>query len=232
MSTKKPFRTIVADPPWTFNTFTASGRGHRKGDGIGGDRHASAHYDTMSLEDICALDVKSIADADATLLLWTSSPFLAEAMQVIERWGFTYKSAIYWVKAANGLLQLGMGYHARACCEPLLIASRGNVSCPAPADRPAGALVCPRGRHSAKPDDQYKIAEGYPGPYVEIFSRHNGGLFGPRPNWTFLGNEIDGLDIRDAIARQAAGLYDLAGDPTRADKARGILADVQEATKK
>ncbi len=38
----------------------------------------------------------------------------------------------------------------------------------------------------------------YAGPYLEIFARRH------RPGWTCIGNELDGLDIRESLALVAA----------------------------
>jgi N6-adenosine-specific RNA methylase IME4 len=193
------FKTIIADPPWNYEVWSDKGKERTS---------PNNHYDVMSFEDICSLRVADIADTDCTLLLWTTSPFLARAVTLVERWGFSYKSCLYWVKMSRrGVLHIGCGYHSRACVEPLIIATKGSPPAPVTADRgpsalfvDEGILLNGRGRHSAKPDQQYEIAERYPGPYVEIFSRFDGGLCGDREGWTFLGNEISGNDIRVDLA--------------------------------
>lgn len=67
-------------------------------------------------------------------------------------------------------------------------------------------MFSPRGEHSRKPDWQYEIAEVYPGPYLEMFCRPRPeGLFGwERPGWVHTGNEVDGLDMREALERLAS----------------------------
>ena len=54
----KKYNIIYADPAWTYND-KRSGSGYKNPNGAGG---ADKHYLTMSLEDICALPVKDIAD--------------------------------------------------------------------------------------------------------------------------------------------------------------------------
>ena len=83
-----PFNLIYADPPWKFKTFSPKGLG----------RSPERHYSTMSIDDICALQiegrpVRDIAHRDAVLAMWVTNPHLANSFKVISSWGFTYKSA-------------------------------------------------------------------------------------------------------------------------------------------
>ena len=76
------YSIIYADPPWTYDIKT--GRGS-----------AANHYDTMSLEDIKSMPVQNMADDDCVLFMWATYPLLAEALEVINVWGFTYKSVAF-----------------------------------------------------------------------------------------------------------------------------------------
>ncbi len=71
--------------------------------------------------------VAEVAADDSVLFMWATSPKLREAMQVVEAWGFDYKTCMVWVKD-----KIGMGYYARQQHELLLIAKRGDI-CRAPA---------------------------------------------------------------------------------------------------
>lgn len=65
----------------------------------GKGRSAENHYPTMKLEDICKLPVKEIAADDSILFMWATFPNLKEAFDVIDAWGFDYKTvAFVWVK--------------------------------------------------------------------------------------------------------------------------------------
>jgi N6-adenosine-specific RNA methylase IME4 len=70
----------------------------------------------MSLEAICALPVSNIANDDSILFLWATAPKLAECMDVIKAWGFTYRTGLVWTKD-----KIGMGYYVRNQHEHLLI---------------------------------------------------------------------------------------------------------------
>jgi len=160
------FPVLYADPPWRYE--------HVKTE----NRAVENQYPTMTLDDICALTVPA-AD-DAVLFLWATSPKLAEAMQVLTAWGFTYRTCMVWVKD-----KIGMGYYARQQHELLLIGAKGEPPVPAEADRPSSVLEAPRTQHSAKPPAFYDVIERmYPGVQkIELFARQT------REGWAAWGNQ-------------------------------------------
>ena len=162
------FDVIYADPPWRYQH------------SISESRAIENQYPTMDLPDICALPVGNVCATNCVLFMWATSPKLAEAMLVIESWGFEYKTCMVWVKD-----KIGMGYYARQRHELLLIATRGTPETPEPASRPDSVIEAPRGKHSAKPDEFYSIIERmYPGrAMIELFSRS------PRAGWMAWGNQ-------------------------------------------
>lgn len=174
----KPFALIVADPPWEF------------GDSLPGPkRGASSHYPCMGIDDICAFPLPPIAD-DAWLLVWRVASMVPEAYRVCEAWGFEAKAEIVWVKTgvknipgqpAHG--RMGMGRSVRNAHEVAIVAKRGRPT-RLNADVPS-VFHAPRGRHSAKPDLFFELAERLgPGPRLELFARRR------RAGWTCMGNEI------------------------------------------
>lgn len=190
---KGKFGVILSDPPWDYRNRSEKGTG----------RSASNHYQTQGTEWLCALPVETLAAKDSILLLWATNPLLPDALQVVTSWGFTYATMLTWAKMSRAAApRVGLGYRARACTEHLMIATKGNPPLPATDQRPKGLMFCPIGRHSAKPHYQYDIAEAYEGPYLEMFHRPAKApqLCGPgREGWTMVGNEVDGLDIREAL---------------------------------
>lgn len=169
------YGVVYADPPWRYEHPPIGAS----------NRSIENHYPTMTLEEICALPVPDIAAENAVLLLWATAPKLAECMEVIEAWGFTYRTCMVWVKD-----RIGMGYHARNKHEVLLIAKRGQLAPPEPSDRPASVIEAPRNAHSAKPPEFYEIIEKmYPNhPKVELFCRS------PREGWTAWGNQAEAAE--------------------------------------
>jgi N6-adenosine-specific RNA methylase IME4/ParB-like chromosome segregation protein Spo0J len=165
------FPVIYADPPWRYE--------HVKTE----SRAIENQYPTMELDAICALPVAEIATEDAVLFLWATSPKLAEAMRVIEAWGFSYRTCMAWVKD-----QIGMGYYARQRHELFLIAARGALPVPLPANRPDSVIEAPLAEHSAKPAIFAKLIERmYPEhKRIELFCRS------PRAGWSAWGNQSGG----------------------------------------
>lgn len=170
---------IYADPPWQFKSWSATGRG----------RSAEQHYPVLDTEAIAALPVRSIARNDCALFLWATSPMLQDAMRVMERWGFAYKTiAIVWTKP-----QIGCGYWTRAQSEYLLL---GTIGKPKPVRHDVRQHIHARPlRHSAKPAEVRDRIVALLGalPRVELFARER------VPGWDAVGDEIDGRDIRDAL---------------------------------
>ncbi|MCB1992301.1 MAG: hypothetical protein KDG49_12655, partial [Geminicoccaceae bacterium] len=131
------------------------------------------------------------------LLMWATDPLLHRAFEVIEAWGFTYKTVgFYWVKLNKtaGTLVFdrksfftGMGFWTRANPELCLLATRGK-----PKRRSAAVpklIVSPRREHSRKPDEAYAAIERLAdGPYLELFARQT------RPGWDAWGNQLGILD--------------------------------------
>ena len=156
---------IYADPPWRYEGNTA-----RPSDVI------ENHYPTMELEEIKNMDVPS-AD-NCILYLWTTSPKIEEGLQVLNAWGFKYRSQLIWDKN-----MLGLGYWFRVQHEILLVGVKGDVSCPPQSKRIRSIYKETRGKHSKKPDSIRRlIDEWYPDKTkLELFARD-----------TFLGWEVHG----------------------------------------
>jgi N6-adenosine-specific RNA methylase IME4 len=135
----------------------------------------------MPLEEICALPVSYLATDAAALFLWTTAPHLQESFDVLAAWGFEYKTTVVWVKD-----KIGLGYFVRNQHELLLVATRGDMPSPSPANRPASVISAPRREHSRKPDEAYALIEQmYPElPKVELFARQK------RSGWQTWGNEV------------------------------------------
>jgi len=178
---KNHFGAILADPPWHFETW-----------GEGGNRNVTSKYPTMSVREIARLPVEELAAPNCTLFLWSVWPKLFEAVQVIEMWGFTYKTCAFsWMKADPYRLFAddktpfaGMGYWTRANTEPCLLATRGKPK-RINADVRQG-IIAPRREHSRKPDEIHeRIERLVDGPYLEMFARS------PRRGWTVWGNQTE-----------------------------------------
>ena len=76
------YTVIYADPPWQYE--------HP----ISDSRDIEEKYPTVTLEEICELDVPSIAHDDAVLYLWTPPSINEQAFKVVEAWGFSYRTQL------------------------------------------------------------------------------------------------------------------------------------------
>ena len=168
--TDKKYRVIYADPPWSYND-------KQDTDYYGG---AEKHYGTMPLEDIAALPVGKIAEKDAVLFLWATSPLIFESKQIFEAWGFTYKSMFIWDK-----VKTGMGHYNSVRHEMLLICTRGSCTPDTPRMFDSVQSIERSENHSEKPQEFRDIIETlYSGEKIELFARTK------RDGWDVWGNEV------------------------------------------
>lgn len=176
VSSGKKFGVVYADPPWSFKVYSGKGK----------QRSADRYYDTMSIDDIKVLPVEQLAADDAALFLWAVSPDLPAALQVMEAWGFTYKTVGFaWVKQTQDEIGLhwGMGYWTRANLELCLFGTRGSPK--RLAKDVHQIIMSPAGAHSRKPEEvNARIERLLAGPYLEMFARR------PMKGWTVWGNQI------------------------------------------
>jgi N6-adenosine-specific RNA methylase IME4 len=172
------YRTILADPPWRFINRTGK---------VAPEHRRLSRYGTMSTDEICALPVAEVAAPTAHLYLWTPNALLPEALQVMQAWGFAYKSNLIWrkVRKDGGSDGRGVGFYFRNVTEMILFGVRGaNARTLAPGRRQVNYLESRKQEHSRKPEEQYALIEACsPGPFLELFAR------GARPGWTRWGDQ-------------------------------------------
>lgn len=172
------FGTILADPPWQFNNRTGK---------MAPEHRRLRRYTTMSLEEIMELPVPKIAKHSSHLYLWVPNALLSEGLEVMKRWGFTYKTNIVWYKVRKdgGPDGRGVGFYFRNVTELVLFGVRGSLRTLQPGRRQVNIVSSCKREHSRKPDELYNIIESCsPGPYLELFARHE------RDGWAQWGNEI------------------------------------------
>ena len=117
---------------------------------------------------------------DSVMFLWATVPMLMRAGEVLEAWGFPYKSNFTWNKD-----RVGTGYWSRNKHEHLLVGTRGKIPAPAPGTQWPSVIDAPVGRHSEKPVIFYELIESYYPtlPKIELFAR------AARPGWSCWGLE-------------------------------------------
>ena len=142
--------------------------------------------EVLELKDITDLPVKDIADDNCTLLMWVVDHSLDLAFDVIDAWGFQYKTVGFtWAKTNKNKLGFftGLGYWTRGNPEMCLLATKGK---PKRISKSVPQLVVEQRReHSRKPDIMYKhIEDLLEGPYIELFARQQ------KEGWDSFGNEV------------------------------------------
>lgn len=177
---KRKFATVLADPPWQFQNRTGK---------MAPEHKRLSRYPTMTLQEIKDLPVEAIAKDTAHLYLWVPNALLADGLQVMEHWGFTYKTNMIWYKIRKdgGPDRRGVGFYFRNVTEMILFGVRGkNARTLQPGRSQENIISSQKREHSRKPDEQYKIIEACsPGPFLELFAR------GPRKGWVVWGNQAD-----------------------------------------
>ena len=153
----KKYQIICADPPYPTKW--------------GGSPYIGTKplsYSTMTIAEICALPVKSIADDCSKLFIWTTNHFLPETLGIIKYWGFQYDKLWTWCKPT------GAGGHPRNATEHLVMATRGDIPT---IGRHIKAInnwiIAPTSKHSEKPQVfMDEIERLYPNTTkIELFAR-------------------------------------------------------------
>ena len=174
------YSTILADPPWQFQNRTGK---------MAPEHKRLTRYPTMSLQEIKDLPVEAIVNDTAHLYLWVPNALLADGLEVMSHWGFTYKTNLIWYKIRKdgGPDRRGVGFYFRNVTEMILFGVRGkNARTLQPARSQENIITSRKREHSRKPDEQYELIEACsPGPYLELFAR------GPREGWDVWGNQSE-----------------------------------------
>lgn len=179
MPDQRKYRTIVADPPWHYDVASIySDPIYRTDEGARGSKPMA--YPTMTVEEICAVPVSRLADAQGChLYLWTTQRYMRQAYEVLDAWGFKYASTLVWCKPPRGFVGT-----FPCSTEFVLFARRGNLPAKQKGGRNWWEWSRPNDQHSRKPEAFMDIVEQVsPGPYLEMFSRR------ARLGWDTWGNE-------------------------------------------
>jgi N6-adenosine-specific RNA methylase IME4 len=159
------FDVIAIDPPWNYGTsFDADGR------------RVANPYPEMTQEQLKALEIP--AKDNCVMFLWTTQKFIWDAKELLDTWGFTYRSMIVWDKE-----KIGMGDLIRMQCEFCLVGIKGS---PVFKDNHSVRDIIrePRREHSRKPEEFYRIVDSLcAGRKLDFFSREE------RTGWFSYGND-------------------------------------------
>lgn len=184
----KKYDIIYADPPWSYND-------------KGGHNFS---YETQSKQWISQLPVKEIANKDCCLFLWVTSPLLDEGIEVLEDWGFKYKTvAFVWSKYTNkGNLVSNLGRWTMGNVELCILGIKGKPNSWR-IDKSIKQLVqAERTIHSRKPNEVRERIVKLLGDRskIELFAREK------VEKWDAWGNEVEcDIDLMAAIADKERG---------------------------
>ena len=178
MPRRKLYQIIYCDPPWDYKGQTQhTGRGGTKSGG------AISHYPTMTVSEMKKLNVKDIADPEGCLMfMWTSSPHLDQAIDLMKAWGFDYATiGFIWDKQ-----RLNPGYYTLSQCEICIIGKLNRIPKPRGARNIQQLVSIKRTRHSQKPGEvRERIVQMFPKQNkLEMFARRKA------KGWDSWGNEV------------------------------------------
>ncbi len=181
---KNHYSVILADPPWSYLTYSGASVPQRA---------ATQHYDVMDIAALRKLPVADLAAKDCALVMWVIGSHLDQAIELGRAWGFTYKSDLFtWVKVGKNdptVRPISLGKWTRKQVEQALLFTKGN---PKRLDAGVRQLIEtddqiifePKREHSRKPDEaRVRLQRLIDGPYIELFSRESAA------GWDAWGNE-------------------------------------------
>lgn len=185
------YAVLIADPPWRVSAGRSIGRYEmRDGKQLFGVTNNAARklsYPSMSVAEIAALPVRTLAADSAHLYLWTINRYLRDAFDVAAAWGFTFSTLLTWAKnpMGGGLGGDAFGISTEFC----LFCRRGTLA----AKERIGTTWFNWKRpykngyphHSAKPPEFYALVERVSGAGLEMFARQR------RDGWHAWGNEVE-----------------------------------------
>jgi len=184
----KKYQIIYADPPWNYQD-KRNTPGKNNPSGAGG---ASKHYKTTPIEELKKLGVAGVADKNCIIFMWATSPFMKEAIELIEAWGFKYKTIPFvWIKMKNDMSEPrkdGIGNYTPNNAEYVLLGRKGKYW--RNSTKVKQIVMTPKTKHSRKPAQVRRAIVELVGdiPRIELFAR-------PRERDMFGDSEYDGWDV-------------------------------------
>ncbi len=186
----KKYQIIYADPPWRFSSRLVNGSG--KSTIRGADK-----YSTLSEQEICMLPVGDISAQECILFIWTTNAHLESCINVINAWGFKYKTVGFiWNKLGeDGRIIRRRSFYTTCGSEICLLATKGKAYSLLKSKKVNQIIQSPTERHSKKPREARKrIIEMYGDLLrIELFARKENSLvdLDSFKGWDVWGNEVE-----------------------------------------
>ena len=181
------FSTILADPPWKFDNKTGK---------IAPEHKRLYRYATMTNEEIISFPIQDLVAEKAHLYLWIPNALVGLGLQVMEAWGFKYKTTLIWYKVRKdgGPDRRGVGFYFRNVTEMILFGVKGQLRTLQPGRTMPNIILSMKREHSRKPEQLYPVIEACsPAPYLELFNRV------PRKGWTSWGDQMGNYEPIESI---------------------------------
>lgn len=146
-------------------------------------------YKKMTWDEIREFPIDDYADENCVLFLWSSPPVVKRYLNVIESWGFEYRTfAFVWVKQNKGGTEIkpyGLGHYTLSNVEFVLLATKGKFIRQSKSVKQV--VLSPLKRHSEKPDEVRDRIVQLCGdiPRIELFARKR--IIG----WDAMGDELE-----------------------------------------
>ena len=202
----KKYHVIYCDPLWSYRDKKKSGRSKCG---------AENHYPTLTLDELKQLPIQNICEDNCVLYMWVTFPMLREGLELIEAWGFEYKTIGFdWTKLnKDGSVWHGVGAYSKSNNELCLFATKGNIGRLMRDENDNEIIFDPkeklsirsnqiscnvqaaRGEHSEKPEEVRRRIEKLWGnvSHVELFAKER------VKGWDSIGFDIDGRDIKEVL---------------------------------
>ena len=185
----KEYQVIYADPAWQYGSKELYGDKNKVGKRENRFRKLERMYYTMGLADIKQLPVKNMIGKNAACFLWVTDSHLKQGIEVLESWGFKYKTiAFNWIKKTNkGNTYVNFAPWTLKSSEICLLGIKGTMG-KLKADNTVRQLIeAERTKHSKKPKEARERIEQLFADVnrIELFAREN------HVGWDAWGNEVE-----------------------------------------
>ena len=184
----RKYEIIYADPAWKYGSKELYGDKTKEGKRENRFRKLERMYDTMSLNDIKKLPVKNMIGKNAACFLWVTDSHLKEGIEVLESWGFKYKTVAFnWIKKTNkGNTYVNFAPWTLKSSEICLLGMRGTMGKLKTDNTVRQLIEAERTKHSRKTMEARKRIERLfaDANRIELFAREN------HEGWDAWGNEV------------------------------------------
>lgn len=197
--TDKKYNVIYADPPWHFSHDAYQSDGREFLD------LSKTQYKTMTIDEIKSMPVNELSSDDCACFLWVVDTFLKEGIEVLESWGFTYKTiAFNWLKTyEGGKYCVNFAPWTLKSWEICLLGVKGSMRDYKKSNNVQGLVIANRTVHSKKPDIIRERIVNLFGdiPKIELFARQE--VFG----WDAWGNEVNKFNSEKIVRTKQKRLF-------------------------